>query len=217
MEENYLIPESGARSIHPKSQPVRPGKLVHLKRWTSFFETFPVGPNRSIEFWTGISGNFGWMDRAPCSFSLRNEHSLESVCLMSKTTFVQFLYWFSMFPLLFSISQLKKRENFILSHLEKKRTNKQKKNYTNELTTRVIALCWILKGNNIHTPQSFLFLSYLYAHGVLKILKKIIHLMVFGILLTWTGSTLIEEKATLLFSPRFKIISLAFRPLQFIL
>ena len=29
-------------------------------------ETFPVGPNRSIEFWTEISGNFGWMDRAQC-------------------------------------------------------------------------------------------------------------------------------------------------------
>ena len=27
------------------------------------FETFPVGPNRSIEFWTEISWNFGWMDR----------------------------------------------------------------------------------------------------------------------------------------------------------
>ena len=24
-----------------------------------FFETFPVGPNRSIEFWTEISGKFG--------------------------------------------------------------------------------------------------------------------------------------------------------------
>ena len=32
-----------------------PGFLVHLKRWTRFFETFPVGRNRSIEFWTGIS------------------------------------------------------------------------------------------------------------------------------------------------------------------
>ena len=53
-----------ARSIQPKLQPVRPGKVVHLKRWTRFFETFPVGPNRSIEFWTEISGNFGWMDRA---------------------------------------------------------------------------------------------------------------------------------------------------------
>ena len=31
----------------------------HLKRWTRFFETFPVGPNRSIEVWTEISGNFG--------------------------------------------------------------------------------------------------------------------------------------------------------------
>ena len=39
----------------------------HLREecWTCFFETFPVGPNRSIEFWTEISGNFGWMDRAP--------------------------------------------------------------------------------------------------------------------------------------------------------
>ena len=48
-----------ARSIQPKFQPVRPGKEDHLKRWTSFFETFPVGPNRSIEFRTEISGNFG--------------------------------------------------------------------------------------------------------------------------------------------------------------
>ena len=53
-----------ARSIQPKFQPVRPRKEDHLKRWTRFFETFPVGPNRSIEFWTEISGNFGWMDRA---------------------------------------------------------------------------------------------------------------------------------------------------------
>ena len=53
-----------ARSIQPKFRPVRPGKVVHLKRWTSFFETFPVGPNRSIEFWTEIFGNFGWKDCA---------------------------------------------------------------------------------------------------------------------------------------------------------
>ena len=39
-----------ARSIQPKFQPVRPGKEDHLKRWTRFCETFPVGPNRSIEF-----------------------------------------------------------------------------------------------------------------------------------------------------------------------
>ena len=58
------IQNLGARSIQPKFRPVRPGKEDHLKRWTSFFETFPVGPNRSIEFWTEISGNFGWMDRA---------------------------------------------------------------------------------------------------------------------------------------------------------
>ena len=58
------VDRSRARSIQPKFQPVRPWKVVHLKRWTRFFETFPVGPNRSIEFWTEISGNFGWMDRA---------------------------------------------------------------------------------------------------------------------------------------------------------
>ena len=55
-----------ARSIQPKFRPVRPGKEDHLKRWTRFFETFPVGTNRSIEFWTEISGNFGWMDRTLC-------------------------------------------------------------------------------------------------------------------------------------------------------
>ena len=54
-----------ARPIQPKFRPVRPGKEDHLKRWTSFSETFPVGPNRSIEFWTESSENFGWMDRAP--------------------------------------------------------------------------------------------------------------------------------------------------------
>ena len=60
---------SWAWSIQPKFQPVRPRKVVHLKRWTRYFETFPVGPNRSIEFWTEIFGNFGWMDRAPCFLS----------------------------------------------------------------------------------------------------------------------------------------------------
>ena len=50
-----------ARSFQPKFRPVRPGKVVHVKRWTSFFETFLVGPHRSIEFWTEITGNWGWM------------------------------------------------------------------------------------------------------------------------------------------------------------
>ena len=49
--------KQGTRSIQPKFRPVRPGKEDHLKRWTSFFETFPVGPNGSIELWTEISGN----------------------------------------------------------------------------------------------------------------------------------------------------------------
>ena len=45
--------------IQPKFQPVRLGKEDHLKRWTRFSETLPVGPNRSIEFWTEISEKFG--------------------------------------------------------------------------------------------------------------------------------------------------------------
>ena len=76
-----------ARSIQPKFRAVRPGKEDHLKRWTCFFETFPVGPSRSIEFWTEISRNFGWMDRAhtfpltvPAGmlFSKRNENRARS-------------------------------------------------------------------------------------------------------------------------------------------
>ena len=59
-----------ARSIQPKFRPVQPGKVVHLKRWNSFFETSPVGPNRSIEFWTEISGNFDRMDRAHNAFKM---------------------------------------------------------------------------------------------------------------------------------------------------
>ena len=57
----FLVPEAGGmhltknsgnfgpkldwpRSIQPKIRPVGSGKVVHLKRWTSFFEAFPVGP-----------------------------------------------------------------------------------------------------------------------------------------------------------------------------
>ena len=50
-----------ARSIQPNFEPVRPGKVVHLKRWSSLFETFPVGPEPL--HWV-LDRNFGWMDRA---------------------------------------------------------------------------------------------------------------------------------------------------------
>ena len=61
----FTYEDTVGRDPFSKFQPVRPRKVVHLKRWTRFFETLPVGPNRSIEFWTEMSGNFGWMDRAP--------------------------------------------------------------------------------------------------------------------------------------------------------
>ena len=35
------------------------GKRGPPQKVDLFFETFPVGPNRSIEFWTEISENFG--------------------------------------------------------------------------------------------------------------------------------------------------------------
>ena len=42
-------------AIHSTKIPTCPtGKVVDLKRRTSFFETFLFGPNGSIEFWTKI-------------------------------------------------------------------------------------------------------------------------------------------------------------------
>jgi len=40
------------------------GKSGPPERWISFFKTFPVGPNRSIDFRTQITRNIGLMDRA---------------------------------------------------------------------------------------------------------------------------------------------------------
>ena len=36
----YFVLNSWARSFQPKFRPVRPGEVVHLKRWTSFFRNF---------------------------------------------------------------------------------------------------------------------------------------------------------------------------------
>ena len=47
-------------AIHSTKIPTGPtGKSGPPQKVDPFFETFPVGPNRSIEFWTEISGNFG--------------------------------------------------------------------------------------------------------------------------------------------------------------
>ena len=54
-------------AIHSTKIPTgQTGKSGPPQKVDPFFETFPVGPNRSIEFWTEIFGNFGWMDRALC-------------------------------------------------------------------------------------------------------------------------------------------------------
>ena len=52
-------------AIHSTRIPTGPTWKSGPPRWTRFFETFPVGPNRSIEFWTEISGNFGSRGFAP--------------------------------------------------------------------------------------------------------------------------------------------------------
>ena len=49
-------------AIHSTKIPTGPtGKSGPPHKVDPFFRNFPVGPNRSIEFWTEISGNF-WMD-----------------------------------------------------------------------------------------------------------------------------------------------------------
>ena len=75
----HALRSPGARSIQPKFQPVRPGKLFHLKRWTRFFETFPVEPNRSIEFWTKIFRKFWLNGSRPRGFRGGNENLWEIV------------------------------------------------------------------------------------------------------------------------------------------
>ena len=38
-------PQNGHDPVNQNFRPIRTGKMVHLKRSTSFIETFPVGPN----------------------------------------------------------------------------------------------------------------------------------------------------------------------------
>ena len=45
------IRDRGCDPFNQNFRPVLTGKVVHLLKGTSFFETFPVGPNRSTEFW----------------------------------------------------------------------------------------------------------------------------------------------------------------------
>ena len=83
---NFWHRSQGARAIHQKFQPVRPGKVVHLLRWTSLFETFPVGTNLSIEFWTEFPKIlFEWI--APRVLSLRYELSGGEVLTCDQVSF----------------------------------------------------------------------------------------------------------------------------------
>ena len=57
-------------AIHSTKIPTGPtGKRGPPQKVDPFFRNFSVGPNRSIEFWTEISGKFGWMDCAQYWFS----------------------------------------------------------------------------------------------------------------------------------------------------
>ena len=55
----------------------------------SFFETFPVGLNRSIELWTEISGNFGRMDRALKHSQVNRQAQLEAMHALTADTVEQ--------------------------------------------------------------------------------------------------------------------------------
>ena len=67
MQDRQVL-ETGICRIEQKFmiRPVQPKKGVHLKWWTFYSESFPVGPNRTIQFRTEISGNFGQMKSALC-------------------------------------------------------------------------------------------------------------------------------------------------------
>ena len=54
----YLLPKYMGAIHSTKIQTGPTGKRGPPQKVDQFFETFPVGPNRSIEFWTEISGNF---------------------------------------------------------------------------------------------------------------------------------------------------------------
>ena len=57
-------PQNTGDAIHSTKIPTGPtGKSGPPQKVDQFFRNFPVGPNRSTEFLTEISWNFGWMDR----------------------------------------------------------------------------------------------------------------------------------------------------------
>ena len=47
----------------------RPVKEDHLWKWTTLTGKFLPGPNRSIYYWTEISGNFSIMEITPGKFN----------------------------------------------------------------------------------------------------------------------------------------------------
>ena len=44
-----LVGQNGQMERSISIGPVQPKKVVHLERWAELFETFPVGPNHSIQ------------------------------------------------------------------------------------------------------------------------------------------------------------------------
>ena len=101
-----------ARSIQPKFRPVRPGKVVHLERWIGFFKTFPVGPNRSIEFWTEISRNFDWMDRV---LDIRNNFRQVLLNIFEYLICILACKWTELEPLhVISLSKSRSDPNYVI-------------------------------------------------------------------------------------------------------
>ena len=58
--ESYYKPKFFSNGTVISNQNGPTEKAVHLERWSFFSENSAVGlQNRSIQFWTGISGKFG--------------------------------------------------------------------------------------------------------------------------------------------------------------
>ena len=79
-------------AIHSTKIPTGPTGKSGPPQWTRFFETFPVGPNWSIEFWTEIPGNFGsrGFARAPCQYwsgPVNGATNLLSFCRICRRVF----------------------------------------------------------------------------------------------------------------------------------
>ena len=98
---------------HSTKIPTGPtGKSGPLQNVDQFFETFPVGPNRSIEFWTEISRNFDWMDRV---LDIRNNFRQVLLNIFQYPICILACKWTELEPLhVISLSKSRSDPNYVI-------------------------------------------------------------------------------------------------------